>query len=117
MKKQFLSIFLILTLAGAGSLFAVDFSLRLNPGVAIPLKEHYKPAFNMTAQADLQLFDWVTLGGEGSFLSETPEGASSATTFFFSGMTSYIGSKSFFKSTPKTFFGKSLICPKLAKIL
>ena len=85
MKKQFLSIFLILTLAGAGSLFAVDFSLRLNPGVAIPLKEHYKPAFNMTAQADLQLFDWVTLGGEGSFLSETPEGASSAATFLYGG--------------------------------
>ena len=85
MKKQLLSIFLILTLAGAGSLFAVDFSLRLNPGVAIPLKEHYKPAFNMTAQADLQLFDWVTLGGEGSFLSETPEGASSAATFLYGG--------------------------------
>ncbi|MBO4639750.1 MAG: tetratricopeptide repeat protein [Treponema sp.] len=85
MKKHFLSIFLILTLAGAGSLFAVDFSLRLNPGVAIPLKEHYKPAFNMTAQADLQLFDWITLGGEGNVLLETPEGASSAATFLYGG--------------------------------
>ncbi len=67
MKKTLLSFLLILGVA-AGSLFAVDFSLRINPGVAIPLKDHYKPAVNVGVQGDLQLFDWVTLGGEGKIL-------------------------------------------------
>lgn len=83
MKKTLLIIFLILSFAATS--FALDFSLRLNPGAAIPLKEHYKPAVNATAQADLQLFDWVTLGAEGSFLSETPENASSPINFFYGG--------------------------------
>ena len=45
MKKTLLSLVLISGLAAGslGSLFALDFSLRLNPGVAIPLKDHYKP--------------------------------------------------------------------------
>lgn len=84
MKKILISVFLILTIAAAG--FSMDFSLRLNPGVAIPLKEHYKPALNVTAQADLQLFDWVTIGGEGNYLSETPDGATAPITFLYGGL-------------------------------
>ncbi|MBP5601404.1 MAG: hypothetical protein J6X78_01635 [Treponema sp.] len=84
MKKTLLSIFLILGFVGTG--FAIDFSLRFNPGVVIPLKEHYTPAFNITVQGDLQLFDWVTIGGEGSFLTETPENADSAVTFLSGGV-------------------------------
>ena len=86
-KKTLLSLVLISGLAAGslGSLFAVDFSLRINPGVAIPLKEHYKPSANVTAQADLQLFDTFTIGGEGSFLYETPEGASSSVNFLYGG--------------------------------
>ena len=86
MKKQLLSVFLISTLVGAGSLFALDFSVRINPGVAIPLKEYYKPAVNVTAQADIQLFDWVTVGPEGSFMLETPENASTPLTFLYGGL-------------------------------
>ena len=88
MKKTLLSLFLIFGVAAisASSLFAVDFSVRINPGLAIPLKEHYKPALNVGVQGDIQLFDWVTLGGEGNILYETPEGASSSVNFLYGGL-------------------------------
>ncbi len=93
MKKTLLSLFLIFGVTAgsigtgsAGSLFAVDFSLRLNPGVIIPLKDHYKPGFNMTVQGDIQLFDWVTLGGEGNILIETPEASDSPLSFLYGGL-------------------------------
>ncbi len=85
MKKTLLSIFLIFGVA-ASSLFAVDFSVRLNPGVAIPLKDHYKPAVNVGVQGDLQLFDTLTIGAEGNFLYETPEGSSSSINFLYGGL-------------------------------
>ena len=85
MKKTLLSLLLILGVA-AGPLFAVDFSLRINPGVAIPLKDHYKPAVNVGVQGDLQLFDWVTLGGEGNILYEQPEGSSAPVNFVYGGL-------------------------------
>ena len=88
MKKTLLSLFLIFGVAAitASSLFAVDFSVRITPGLAIPLKEHYKPALNVGVQGDIQLFDWVTLGGEGNILYETPEGASSSVNFLYGGL-------------------------------
>lgn len=84
MKKTLLSVFLILALTS--NLAALDFSLRLTPGVALPLKEHYKPAANVAVQGDLQLFDTITIGGEGNFLYETPEGASSSVNFLYGGL-------------------------------
>ena len=84
MKKQLLSLFLLLTLTGG--VFAVDFTLRLNPGVAIPLEDHYKPALNVGAQADILLFDTLSIGAEGNILYETPEGSSSALTFLYGGL-------------------------------
>ena len=88
MKKTLLSLVLISGLAAGslGSLFALDFSLRLNPGVAIPLKDHYKPAPNVALQGDLNLFDWVTIGGEGNFLYESPEGADAPVNFLYGGL-------------------------------
>lgn len=88
MKKTLLSLFLIFGVAAitTSSLFAVDFSVRINPGLAIPLKAHYKPALNVGVQGDIQLFDWVTLGGEGNILYETPEGASSSVNFLYGGL-------------------------------
>ena len=88
MKKTLLALFLIfgVTAGAVSSLFAVDFSLRINPGVAIPLKDHYKPAVNVGVQGDLQLFDWVTLGGEGNFLYEQPGGSSSPVNFLYGGL-------------------------------
>ena len=85
MKKTLLSLLLILGVS-AGSIFAADFSLRINPGVAIPIKAHYKPAFNVGVQADVQLFDWVTVGGEGNFLFEQPEGSSAPVNFLYGGL-------------------------------
>lgn len=87
MKKQLLSLFLIfgVTARAASSLFAADFSLRINPGVAIPLKDHYKPALNVGAQADLLLFETLSLGGEGNILYETPEGGASPVSFLYGG--------------------------------
>lgn len=84
MKKTLLSLFLILAIVGSAA--AVDFTLRLNPGVAIPLKEHYKPALNVGAQADLLLFETLSLGGEGNILYETPEGGASPVTFLYGGL-------------------------------
>ncbi len=84
MKKTLLS--LILFTGILGSTFAIDFSLRLNPGVAIPLQEYYKPAFNITAQGDVQLFDWVTAGVEGGVLMETPKNSSFPVTFIYGGL-------------------------------
>ena len=88
MKKTLLSLFLIFGVAAGAvsSLFAVDFSVRLNPGVAIPLKEHYKPALNVGVQGDLQLFDTLTIGAEGNFLYETPEASSSSINFLYGGL-------------------------------
>ena len=84
MKKRLLSIFLILTIMASAA--AVDFTLRLNPGLTIPLKEHYKPAFNMAAQGDLLLFETLSLGGEGNFLYEKPEGDAEPITFLYGGL-------------------------------
>ncbi len=84
MKKALLSFVFLLGLAG--SVFALDFSLRLNPGVSIPLQNYYKPAFNMTVQGDVQLFDWVTTGVEGNVLVEMPENADFPVTFMYGGL-------------------------------
>ena len=84
MKKSLLSLFLILSLTS--NILALDFSLRLNPGLALPLEEHYKPAANVAVQGDLQLFDTLTIGGEGNFLYEKPEGASSPVNFLYGGL-------------------------------
>ena len=84
MKKTLLSLFLILAIVGSAA--AVDFTLRLNPGVAIPLKEHYKPAFNAGAQADLLLFDTLSIGAEGNMLYETPDGGASPVSFLYGGL-------------------------------
>lgn len=84
MKKTLLSLFLILTVAGLAS--AVDFTIRIYPGVAIPLKDHYKPAFNAGAQADLLLFDTLSIGAEGNMLYETPDGGASPVSFLYGGL-------------------------------
>ena len=83
--KKLVSSFLALCLS-ATAVFALDFSLRLNPGLAIPIKEHYKPALNMTVQGDVNLFDWMTVGAEGSFLHESPEGSDSSLNFMYGGL-------------------------------
>ena len=82
--KRLVTSFLILSLSA--SVFALDFSLRLNPGLAIPIKEHYKPALNLTVQGDVNLFDWMTVGAEGSFLRESPEGSASSLNFMYGGL-------------------------------
>ena len=88
--KKLVSSFLALCLS-ATSAFALDFSLRLNPGLAIPIKDHYKPALNMTVQGDVNLFDWMTVGAEGSFLLESPEGSSSYVNFIYGGIGAGVG--------------------------
>jgi hypothetical protein len=84
MKKTLLS---LVFLAGMlGSVFAIDFSLRLNPGVAIPLQKYYKPAFNMTVQGDVLLFDLVSAGLEGGLLMEKPNQSDFPVTFLYGGL-------------------------------
>ena len=84
MKKTLLS--LVLLAGMLGSVFAVDFSLRFNPGAAIPLQKYYKPAFNLTVQGDVLLFDWVTTGLEGGFLLEKPNQSDFPVTFLYGGL-------------------------------
>ena len=79
MKKKWLVALAICLFTG--KIFALDFSLRLNPQVTIPLQEYYKPAFGVNVQGDVQLFDFLTTGIEGGFLVETPENYSSSIVF------------------------------------
>lgn len=82
-KKRLIPLFLVLFISKAA---ALDFSLRINPAVTIPLQTYYKPAFGMTAQADVELFNFLTTGLEGGFLVETPEQYTTPVTFVNGGL-------------------------------
>ena len=69
-----------------GKVAALDFSLRINPSVVIPLQTYYKPAFGVVAQTDIQLFDFLTTGFEGGLLVETPKQYTSPVTFISGGL-------------------------------
>lgn len=84
MKKTLLSLVLFCTMLG--SIFAVDFSLRFNPGAAIPLQKYYKPAVNITVQGDVLLFDLLSTGLEGGFLMEKPNKSDFPVNFLYGGL-------------------------------
>ena len=84
MKKTLLS--LVLFCSMLGSIFAVDFSLRFNPGAAIPLQKYYKPAVNITVQGDVLLFDLLSTGLEGGFLMEKPNKSDFPVNFLYGGL-------------------------------
>ncbi|MBQ4379262.1 MAG: hypothetical protein II821_08720 [Treponema sp.] len=65
---------------------AADFQLRLNPQVYFPSQKYYKTAYGGTVQADLQLFNLVTVGFEGGGIIETPENLDSSITFLNGGV-------------------------------
>ncbi|MCR5188419.1 MAG: tetratricopeptide repeat protein [Treponema sp.] len=66
--------------------FSFDFSLRVSPVVTFPTQNHYSLGFGGYAQADLLLFNLVTVGLEGGFISETPENFSSSINFTSGGL-------------------------------
>lgn len=47
------------------SIFALDLTIRLSPGAEIPLTDGYGVGVGGFAQADLDLFGFLTIGGEG----------------------------------------------------
>lgn len=79
MKKKLLAVFCLFGLFG--SLSALDFSLRLTPTLMFPNHEYLDKEFGSTFQADFNIFNLVTLGLDGAFLTVTPEGLSSGINF------------------------------------
>ena len=79
MKKKLLAVFCLFGLFG--SLSALDFSLRLTPTLMFPSHEYLDKEFGSTFQADFNIFNLVTLGLDGAFLTVTPEGLSSGINF------------------------------------
>ena len=79
MKKKLLAVFCLFGLIG--SLSALDFSLRLTPTLMFPNHEYLDKEFGSTFQADFNIFNLVTLGLDGAFLTVTPEGLSSGINF------------------------------------
>lgn len=79
MKKKLLAVFYLFGLFG--SLSALDFSLRLTPTLMFPNHEYLDKEFGSTFQADFNIFNLVTLGLDGAFLTVTPEGLSSGINF------------------------------------
>ena len=79
MKKKLLAVFCLFGLIG--SLSALDLSLRLTPTLMFPNHEYLDKEFGSTFQADFNIFNLVTLGLDGAFLTVTPEGLSSGINF------------------------------------
>ena len=79
MKKKLLAVFCLFGLIG--SLSALDLSLRLTPTLMFPSHEYLDKEFGSTFQADFNIFNLVTLGLDGAFLTVTPEGLSSGINF------------------------------------
>ena len=79
MRKNLLAVFCLFGLFG--SLFALDLSLRLTPILMFPSHEYLDKEFGSTFQADFNIFNLVTLGLDGAFLTVTPEGLSSGINF------------------------------------
>ena len=79
MKKKLLAVFYLFGLIG--SLSALDLSLRLTPTLMFPSHEYLDKEFGSTFQADFNIFNLVTLGLDGAFLTVTPEGLSSGINF------------------------------------
>ncbi|MBQ0051749.1 MAG: hypothetical protein KBT11_06765 [Treponema sp.] len=69
----------------SASLFAADLSFRFTPGMFMPSKD-YDSGFGATAQADLDLFGFLTVGVEGLFNSNTPTGLNDSLNIFGGGI-------------------------------
>ncbi|MCR4741956.1 MAG: hypothetical protein K5866_03685 [Treponema sp.] len=79
MKKNLLAILCILGISA--SLSALDFSLKLTPTLMLPSHEYLDKEYGATVQADINLFNLISLGLDASFLTVTPEGLSSNINF------------------------------------
>lgn len=71
MKKVFATLICFFILISAT--FGVDLSLRVVPSVMLPTEKGFPASFVGHAQADFDLFGFLTVGGEGTVLLATPE--------------------------------------------
>lgn len=89
MKKYFKPVFKLFTAAcvmfSAVSIYPVDFSFRLTPAVIFPQTKDFKTGFTGFAQADLDLFGFMTAGLEGNFTTVKPDADGFEDTFFYGG--------------------------------
>ncbi|MCQ2240201.1 hypothetical protein [Treponema sp.] len=67
------------------SAFAADISFRVTSGVLMP-SENYETGFMGIAQADFDLFGFMTAGVEGLFTSVKPEGVSESLSIYGGGV-------------------------------
>lgn len=58
---------LTLTVALTAKIFSLDFALRLSPEISFPSEENLGTGFGFMANADIDLFNIVTLGLEGGY--------------------------------------------------
>lgn len=56
------------------SVFAMDLTLKLTPGAIIPLDKNMSTGFNTFVSADIDLFNFLTFGVEGSFTMDKAKG-------------------------------------------
>jgi len=68
------------------SVAAMDFQVRLSPAAIIPANKHYNLGFGAFAQADVDLFGFLTAGLEGNVMFEKPEGFKDNITFVGGGI-------------------------------
>lgn len=80
MRKALFTAFL--ALANLCAVCALDLEFKLEPIVMIPLEEYMGIAPGVIAQGGVDLFNIVTVGAEGGYLYEKPEGSESINTVF-----------------------------------
>ena len=71
--KRILALFLSISLS-VGSLFAADFTFTATPGAYIQLDQEMPVGFSGFLQADIDLFNFLTFGIDGSYSMFMPDG-------------------------------------------
>ena len=67
MKKVLAS--LVISLSFFANLFALDFAFRITPNITIPQEDNLESGFGGFLNADLDLFNFITVGVEGGYTS------------------------------------------------
>ena len=83
MKKSIISILAALLTISSAS--ALDLMFKVDPLVLIPMEEYMSIAPGAIVQGGVDLFNIVTVGAEGGYFYEKPEGSESINTIFGGG--------------------------------
>lgn len=84
MKKLFISVLSLCILVSSVS--AVDMVFKAEPNVIIPLKDLYNVAPGISASAEFDLFNLLSVGVEGGYSNEKPKSVDGAMNFISGGL-------------------------------